>query len=234
MKNTTRFFVLVLVVLGFGAYAQTPESMFMPPPGQLPAEPTDYSKMVQAQKVKKHILSFGFFSAANRHLSLGYDKLFGTDMVFTCQLGIIGPGVNTNDVINAENPTGAFAEAGVKFFFSPDYVTQGTTRYNSMQGTYFKPEVVVSGYQIFVPNYSSAYTIPGENVEQFTGTAIILNIGKQWIMANEISLDVYAGIGYALNIANRNESSTNYYSYIAIGGTSGLALSAGLNLGVPF
>ena len=163
----------------------------------------------------------------NQHISFGYDQLLGTDVVLSAQIGIIGPSVTSNSYGNG-NPyttSGMFIEVGPKLFFSPDFVSVGTLRYNSMQGGYFKPEVIFSAFS------TNQYSMGGTN--QYSGLAVMLNFGKQWILAHSVSLDMYVGIGYGINANGNgtNEIIYNYYSYEVVGP---LAFSAGLNLGLPF
>lgn len=187
-----------------------------------------------SKKVKKSIVSFGFFSPLNQHISIGYDQLIGTDLILSTELGLIGPGFATS----AAPPSGGFVEVGTKLFFSPTWSTDGMRRVNAMQGGYFKPQVVVSVFS----DQSSSYLYANRT---YTGVGLILNIGHQWILSNSFALDMYFGIGYNLSYLNNsgglnnsfstNEpSSGNYYSYTTLGSTSPIAFSAGVNLGVPF
>src|SRR5271154_1591536 len=45
---------------------------------------------------KTNIISFGFFSPVNQHISFGYDREMGDGMILAFQAGIIGPGFNNN------------------------------------------------------------------------------------------------------------------------------------------
>ncbi|HXP52503.1 MAG TPA: hypothetical protein VN922_21300, partial [Bacteroidia bacterium] len=104
---------------------------------------------------------------------------------------------------------------------------------NSMQGAYFKPQIVFSTFGLTQYN-SGFYGNPSTtNTTDHTGVAIMLNMGKQWILAHVISLDMYAGIGYGLSSNNSNyDYVSNYYSYEIT--TTGIAFTAGLNIGVVF
>ncbi|MGP8216212.1 MAG: hypothetical protein ACLQQ4_11645 [Bacteroidia bacterium] len=201
----------------------------IPSPG-----PTDYGRDATTQKIKKRIISFGFFSPLNQHISFGYDQLLGTDAVLTTQLGIIGPGINNDPEIK---PSGVFVEAGVKLFFAPDFVSVGTLRYNTMQGMYFKPQIVVSVFSVTQTGYSNYYQNQANTTTttNYTGAALILNLGKQWILAHSVSLDIYGGIGYDINNSNNNinldVNNGNYYSFE---GVSSIVFAGGVNIGVPF
>ncbi len=232
MKITTKFFISSSIVgLLIGAtqrgFAQhyanlTPESNNNP------------------IKVKKAIVSFGFFSPLNHHISFGFDKLVGTNLILSTQAGIIGPGITQN----SNSSGGGFIEAGPKLFFSPDWLMDGMHRYNAMQGGYFKPEIAISVFSQADQTYSYTnynYTSQTNN-QTYTGLALILNFGKQWIFANSFALDMYVGVGYSLssltsgsNVPNNaSETPTNYFCYLTSGSGFPLAFSAGINLGVPF
>jgi len=203
------------------------------------ADLTPGDKNVTTKKVKKSIISFGFFSPLNQHISFGYDQLLGTDIILSSQIGIIGPGVT-----QTSNPSkGGFLEIGPKLFFSPTWTMDGMRRVNAMQGGYFKPEIVVSAFSQSNTYYSYYPPTPTTASTTYTGIALILNLGHQWILANSFALDMYFGIGY--NISAYNSSGTrsnfnnednggNYYSYETVGTGFPLAFSAGVNLGVPF
>jgi len=220
--------------LGVSAQTTTPQTYVGSP------SPHDYGKDASTQKIKKRIISFGFFSPLNRHISFGYDQLIGDDLVFTSQVGIIGPGItNTSTYAYDQQPGGAFVEAGVKLFFSPDFVTDGMHRYNTMQGGYFKPQIIVSSFDL--TNYSTNYGYyPYYNHQtnstrvNYTGAAFMLNFGKQWMFAGSVTLDMYVGVGYSINAQSKTDYIANYYSYLSTGSTLPLAFSAGINLGVPF
>lgn len=220
MKNIAVVLSLILLGYSLNAHSQAKETA----PAATPAtnQPTDYGKDAASMKLKKRIISLGFFSPLNHHISFGYDQLMGTDIVFTGQFGIIEPELNVLGASYANGPRGAFGEAGVKLFFSPNFVTIGTMRYNSMQGGYFKPQIVVSGFS--------------DQFNSYTGAALLLNLGKQWVFANIITLDMYAGIGYSVDSSNGYYEAGNYYSYLSTGvqNKTGLAFSAGLNIGVLF
>jgi len=72
----------------------------------------------------------------------------------------------------------------------------------------------------------------------FTGVALLLNFGKQWIFSKTFSLDIYIGAGYALAPSNSGNSlyydnyTGNYFSYITTGPDFPLALSGGMNIGI--
>jgi hypothetical protein len=194
---------------------------------------------------RKNIISFGFFSPVNGHLSFGYDRLIGQEIVFTGQAGYIGWGYG---IPPDETLQGGFLEAGIKLYFHPDYIIEGMRRYNSMQGMYFKPELIGSAFQETDKNNyfwmgGGPPPPPPSYTYKYGGLAVILNIGEQWIFGRYFSLDVYAGMGYLLAPVaatnSTNEPTTgNYYGFefVPTGGPASIPLvfTGGANLGVPF
>ena len=189
---------------------------------------------------KNTVISFGFLSPLNHHISFGYDQLIHGDKVLSTQLGIIGIGINQQQYNYSYNPVGAFIEAGLKFYTHPDYYYDGMHRFNTMQGFYIKPQLVVSVFSQQYNYYSGTY--PTGTYTNSTGTATayaaILNFGKQWVIDN-FAIDLYIGVGYygtAISGApsgTLNEYVDNAYSFTGLGesGTP-LAFTAGINLGI--
>src|SRR6185312_7416868 len=202
------------------------------PPANTSDGPHDYSKDPYNERPKVRIISFGFFSPLVNHLSFGYDQILGTDLILSTQIGIIGVGVgNQNTTYSSTSEAGAFVEAGVKLFFSPEFVTDSKyIRYNKMQGGYFKPLLVFSSFN----EQQTSVTPPWNggpqrvtNSATHTGSALLICFGKQWILANVLSLDMYAGMGYGL-FSDQNSTGT-YYSYLQSDTRVPLAFTAGLN-----
>jgi hypothetical protein len=165
------------------------------------------------------------------------------------QLGIIGPGANTditgNEYYNNPISLGAYISCGLKMFMHPDYVRQGMTRYNIMQGFYFMPEVVIGNfnytYQVTSWNYPNNQTSTTVT-DNITNYAVILNLGKQWVLSDRFILNIHVGIGYGGtttkgNIPQSNYNSTddltggNYFDYVT---TNLFSYNAGVDMGMLF
>jgi hypothetical protein len=237
MKSTSYFsgYCMMIATVLFSAtygYSQyVPANT--PPKTDNPA--TSQSPLNKPLIIKKQIICFGFFSPLNHHISIGYDRLVGEDFVLSTQVGIIGPGVN----FSSDQTTGGFIGLGPKLFFSPDFVIDGMRRYNAMQGGYFKPELIVSVFNTTYTSYSYSYYNYNQtsttNTNTFAGLGLMLNFGKQWIIAHCVSLDMYAGIGYGISSTNNKyDTPTNFYDYVTFGSSFPLAFAGGINIGVPF
>jgi hypothetical protein len=152
-------------------------------------------------------------------------------------LGIIG----ISFIDDSYHPKGLFLKAGPKFYFTPDYTFDGMKRFNDFQGAYFKPEIIYSGFGFDYDYYYSYQTTKQRGVNN--SVALMLNFGKQWVLARILTLDIYTGIGYGKSWqylkdntsggnAVLNEDFTTYkYSHLEVPETP-LALSAGFKIGI--
>jgi hypothetical protein len=100
----------------------------------------------------------------------------------------------------------------------------GMYKSNDLQGAYFQPELILNYYS--VDGTSEFYNYGNEERKSYLAFAFMLNFGKQWILANSFSIDVHVGVGYGAG------SNDDAYSHIG-GGTTPLAASAGLTIGIP-
>jgi hypothetical protein len=198
-------------------------------------------------------ITFGFLSPINKHISFAYEQAMNYQSVLCVRVGIISSSIGIQDLggmyAQSEAPSagGGYLSVGAKLFVHPDFVMQGMYRYNDMQGFYFNPEVIVGNFNYTYtwysysgyPTYRSITTTSTDNV---TSYAVILNLGKQWVIGNRFVVNVHAGIGYggasvsgpqpAYGQGNVLEMiGGNYYDYLA---SSSIAFSGGLDLGVLF
>lgn len=191
------------------------------------------------------MISYGFFSPLNQHISLEFDRLVTDNMMIAIQGGIITPGLtqsneNANSLSNGNNlQGGGYVEAGIKLFFNPDYNWDGKRGYCVMQGMYIKPQLILSMFTNTATNiYDSYYIYPPPSVTtqySYTGFAMFINLGGQWIIARTIVIDIYGGVG--CNYTNGNPTApaiNNYYSYLTFSSDFPLAVQGGINIGVPF
>ncbi len=197
-------------------------------------------------KVRKRDVTFGFFSPINQHLSFGYEQPVTSDIILSGHIGIIGLGLNvagSYPTSFTSNPTGAYVSCGAKMFFNPDYWINGMYRYNKMQGLYFMPEIVAGYFNYYSLNYFPNINYPNPYYYQAPTTvrngvthyALLLNLGKQWVLANVVILNIYAGIGYGgFKLSGPYQQYlepdlSNFYDYLS---TGSIAVAAGVDIGV--
>lgn len=209
------------------------QSVYSEKERESPVRLRDVKRNVSPADIKKRIISFEFFSPINHHIAFGYEQVIKNQISLTGEISIIGPGLTTDERASK----GFFLKAGPKFYFSPDWMMDGMYRFNDMQGAYFQPQIVIT-YFNSVDSYDSwFYQSPAVKTNTL-GYALLLNFGKQWVLAHAISLDLHFGVGYGGNSYSGNTdffSFNTYQQYSHIGGTNAepFAMSAGITIGVP-
>lgn len=180
-------------------------------------------------QVKKRIISFEIFAPLNSHLAFGYEQMIAHQISMKGELGIIGIGV----VEDSRASKGAYLKAGPKFYFSSDWTMDGLHRINDLQGAYFMPQLEFSYFKS--TDYHDSY--PNNTGKSTTRTstssyALLFNLGKQWVVAQKISVDLHYGLGFGGNNFSGKGDVTNQYGHR--GGTryNHLAQSAGIGIGV--
>jgi hypothetical protein len=108
-----------------------------------------------------------------------------------------------------------------------------------VEGLYLKPQFIVSIFNTTSTEYQSSYVYPPpvvKNQYSYTGAAIIVNVGGQWIIAHTIAIDLYAGVGVGFSNADASNQpfTDNYFSYLTAGQNFPLAVTGGINIGLPF
>jgi hypothetical protein len=191
--------------------------------------------------IKNRIIKLDFFAPLTGNLTLGYEQPLIKSVTFTGELGIIGASL----VPLTNRELGVFMKSGVKLYFSPDYYMDGMKRYNDFQGSYFNPEIIYSGFGFDYNSYnqtSGAYsTMRGVN----NSIALMLQFGKQWVLAKTISIEMYGGIGYgwsSINIpgyysgngvfADLNSQVPDKFSHLQFSNEVPVAIDAGFNIGL--
>ena len=172
-----------------------------------------YSKMTDPalySDQSKNAFKLGLFSPLTGALNLGYERSIKPGMSMEGTIGLIGLGRDNNGT----NPGGGYLKAGIKFISTPSFELRGMKYSHLLKGFYFRPEVIISIYQRDVETSSynpvtGFYGYSKIRKDVFAG-ALMLNIGKQWVMSDVFLVDLFAGIGYGLDNFN---SSTNGYEY---------------------
>ena len=206
----------------------------------------DSAITVMPKLIKTNFLYYGFLSSLNQHISFEFDKQISDELILCGQVGIINSGFSQTATANttpAEEPTtttsGGYFEGGVKLFFNPDYTRDGKHGYYVVEGLYLKPQFIISIFSTTSTQYQSAYVYPPPTVTNqysYTGVAIMVNLGGQWIIAHTIAIDLYVGAGVGFSSANTSSApfTDNYFSYLTAGQNFPLAIAGGINIGLPF
>lgn len=191
--------------------------------------------------IKQNMISYGFFSPLNDHISVEYDRIVSDNIMITCQAGIITSGMNQpTEATGNTTVSGGYGEIGAKLFLQQDYASYGRRGYYVPEGLYFKPQLTITAFTntTTTTNYSYyAYPAPSTtNQNAYTGVALSINLGGQWVIAKCIVIDAYCGLGCCFTgVSSSNEPVIdNYYSYLSAGPSFPVAVEGGINIGVPF
>jgi|GEM_PF-1929546 len=238
--------VALLLLLATASYAQySPPTIYQQHNNSnyYPHE-HDSATTVMPKLLKQNFLYFGFLSMLNQHISFEFAHQMSDDAMLCAQVGIISSGLsqqsNNSQVYGTTTAVaGGYFEGGVKLFLNPDYTKDGRHGYYTVEGLYLKPQFVVSIFSSTVTTvgYSPyAYPPPTNTQYSYAGGAVMLNLGGQWMIAHSLSIDAYAGAG--VSFSNTNSSSLhftdNYFSYLVAGQNFPLAVTGGVNIGLPF
>lgn len=192
--------------------------------------------ILQAPVIKNRIIKVDFFSPVTGNLSVGYEQILTNNITLEGNIGFIGVSFIDDNL----NPKGLFIKGGPRLYFTPDYTMDGMKRYNDFQGMYFNPELIYTGFG-FDYNYYSY--LPGKQRGINNSIALMLNFGKQWVLAKVLTLDIYAGIGYGKSWIDMKDNPSNVYpgidysvlpykySHVEVPYTP-LTLDAGFNIGI--
>lgn len=193
--------------------------------------------------IKENMISYGFFSPLNEHISVEYDRLVNDNIMVTGQVGIITSGMNqpngTSSNTNNTSVSGGYGEIGAKLFLQQEYASYGRRGYYVLQGLYFKPQLTITAFTNTTTNNSSYYVYPPTTTttqNAYTGVSLLISVGGQWVIAKCIVMDAYGGFGCCFTgVSNSNEPVIyNYYSYLSGGPSFPIAIAGGINIGVPF
>lgn len=164
-----------------------------------------------------------FFSPLTGNTTFGYESYIKDWLSWEAKLGIIGLGLDNDDT----NPSGFLIKGGPKFKLNPDFVTDDLKGAHLLSGKYIRPEIVFAHYNEEVSFYdgSSVRTV----TENFTSVAFLITYGRQYILANIMTLDYHIGLGYGYD-----SSEEGRYNFSHSNGDNSfpIAISAGFTIGV--
>ncbi len=187
---------------------------------------------------KNRVIKMDFFSPLTGNITFGYEQVLANNVTLEGNLGIIGISL----IDDGNHAKGLFIKAGPRLYFTPDYHLDGMTRYNDFQGAYFKPEFIYSGFGFDYSAYNSVAGIYTTERGINNSIALMLNFGKQWVLARIVTLDLHAGAGYGTSFYNFDATAPTYgypdsfeeshkYSHIQVPEIP-LTFSAGFDIGI--
>jgi len=172
---------------------------------------------------KKNAVKIDFLSPLTGNTTFAYERSLKPGRSIEATLGIIGLGIDPNDY----DPAGVFLKFGPKFIKSPDFYLRGMKYAHILKGGYIKPELSFGYYSRYFESYD--YEGNRERDDVFTA-AILLNLGKQWVIDNFFLFDFYFGVGYGFDSNDRD--SEYHYGHVSVAEDVPLSFAAGLKIGI--
>ena len=175
------------------------------------------------EKNKKRAIKMEFFSPLTGNTTLGYESYVKDWISWEAKIGVIGLGVDNND----SDPSGLFFRGGPKFKLNPDFVTDDLKGSHLLSGKYIRPEIVFARYS---ENELVFNGVNERNVrEDFTSVAFLITYGRQYVLANTMTLDYHIGLGYGYDTSEEGR-----YNFSHSNGDNSfpIAISAGFTIGV--
>ncbi len=178
-----------------------------------------------------------------------FEKSIGVGKSYEVSLGIIGAGKNQrfdyimNDVrLEKRNQFGFSGSFGYKFNKLPDFIFGRTRFHHLMQGGYAKPILYVGNYSENRLNYKNGITNYEYVIDRTNTTfaALQMELGKQWVFADQFLLDTYWGFGYGFDnkkgdyVYAGDEGDAAAFNYInaRAGRSPGFSLTYGIKVGM--
>lgn len=165
-----------------------------------------------------------------------YEQSIKPGQDWEATLGIIGLGKNpeleyygsTNEKVDAR---GVFFGAGYKFIRMPNFVRRGERMWHVLHGSYIKPHIVLGTYTRNVIAYGASPADVQRKDIQFG--ALLINIGRQWVLGDIMLLDIYFGLGYSFDNTKDDDYLDDGYKYAFLGGgDSNFGVTAGIKIGI--
>jgi hypothetical protein len=203
-------------------------------------------------------VKINFFSPLYGYFEAGYEKSLGFAKAYELSFGIIGAG--KSGILNysygfsgnqlgevKKGQFGFFASGGYKFGKLPDFIIFGKSRGSHiMQGTYIKPIIYLGHYKenILVQKGSTdPFVVAKQNV---TFGALQIEAGRQWVFADKVVVEIYQGLGYAVDNKKNNYQPYGYgtntyyfqettafnYANTRLGKSPALSLTFGIKIGM--
>lgn len=198
----------------------------------------------------KSAVKVNFLAPLLGYTQLNFEHSLRPGRAYELSLGLIGLGkrqelwalsfssTQTTE-ITYRKASGAFLAGGYKLSKLPDFVNKGAKYSHVLQGTYIKPELSFGVYdQNFVRSYQA--NTPVINRETIVFGGLLVNLGKQWVLGELLLVDLFGGVGYALDNRNRTRGNSEFYydnfvgNHFALtsGADSGFGINGGFKIGI--
>ncbi|MCK5824997.1 MAG: hypothetical protein KAG96_06275 [Ichthyobacteriaceae bacterium] len=169
-------------------------------------------KKFNYSNTKTNAVKINFISPLYGSTEITYEKNIRPGKSWETALGIIGLGNDPGDT----SPLGVYVKVAHKFITSPDFYANRHSYAHIMKGAYVAPEVGVRYVQYNKTTY--VYNNIGSNEivkkEEVFSVALMLKLGKQWVIDNSLLIDLYGGLGYG-NASDKHQDFVPYGFVVA-------------------
>lgn len=141
-------------------------------------------------------------------------------------LGIVGLGVD----INESSPEGFILKFGYKFKQSPLRQANNGKYAHILKGGYIKPEVTFVSFSEESYYYYDGYDFHTNSTNTMFAATCVL--GKQWVYADRISIDLFVGTGFGFG--TNNCDTAWHYGFLGANDGTPLVFTAGFKFGFLF
>jgi hypothetical protein len=144
---------------------------------------------------------------------------------FVSEIGVIGP--KSSSTSGDSKDSGVCFRLGYRLKRTPEFLLPGMEWGYNLAGFYVQPEIAVSMFNS-TPSGSS-----GTGSTSYTSGAFLINLGKQFIVGDIVTVDLGFGLGYGTSSSSSSTSETrnNYYTHI-VSSNGGLAATASFSMGI--
>lgn len=199
----------------------------------------------------KDAIKVNFLAPLLGYTQLNFEHNLRPGRGYELSLGIIGlgkkqdidtfyDGATKRSTTTYREASGIFIGGGYKFSKLPDFVNKGAKYSHVLQGSYVKPELLLGLYKHNnIQSFPGGGSPPRVSRESISFGGLLVNLGKQWVLGELLLIDVYGGLGYAIDNRNISQNNSEYdYDYIGnhyaltTGTDSGLGFTGGLKIGI--
>lgn len=192
------------------------------------------------EKQKKMAIKLGLFTPLQGYTDLGFEYSHKPLQSIEGTLGIIGLG-NNDLIFNNTTDRGVSLSTGYKVYAGPDFHLRKMRNAHRMQGLYVKPTIALayfnSSYTGEAYNWQTGENINFTQEDDVTQAAFLLQLGRQYILGDIISIDFNLGLGYgfkSINTVSSLPSEVEYTDFWFIDRENNYAFSTFQDGGIAF
>jgi len=151
---------------------------------------------------KRRAIGVDPFSLLFRHFAIGYQQWIKPGLILEAKAGYIGVGVQPRWDDFDDEKKGAFVTVSSKLLFKQLTYSPGTRIVHPLAGAYFRPQVSFSYFSNKERLYDAVLTPYGYSMQPYDvkfdnySLALNLTLGKQFLIADALLLDIFVGAGY--------------------------------------